>query len=117
MRDYRISEYLKNLSFLSNEEMNKDYPVKPFQRPYSQRNNNSARFDRIEEGLEKTQNNVNHKGSCPKGLVAQSNFIQSYFMPLKLIVPSNSNDEENDGDGYDEDNNRWTGYDPLEKKK
>ncbi|GES91400.1 hypothetical protein GLOIN_2v1705062 [Rhizophagus clarus] len=27
-------------------------------------------------------------------------------------VPPDSDDEKNDGDGYDEDNNRWTEYDP-----
>ncbi|GBB87779.1 hypothetical protein RclHR1_14280010 [Rhizophagus clarus] len=31
-------------------------------------------------------------------------------------IPPDSDDEKNDGDGYDEDNNRWTEYDPPVKK-
>ncbi|PKC52670.1 hypothetical protein RhiirA1_514387, partial [Rhizophagus irregularis] len=93
----------------------------------------------MEEGLEETRNNVNQladlfqkqayirkcgicgetghsKGSCPKRPIAQSNFTRSYFTPLKPIVPPDSDGEENDGDGYDEENNMWTGYDPPVKK-
>ncbi|PKY19741.1 hypothetical protein RhiirB3_432866 [Rhizophagus irregularis] len=104
------------------------------------RNNNSARIDRMEEGLEETRNNVNQladlfqkqayirkcgicgetghsKGSCPKRPIAQSNFTRSYFTPLKPIVPPDSDGEENDGDGYDEENNMWTGYDPPGNSK
>src|ERR1043165_4905201 len=57
------------------------------------------------------------KGSCPKRPIAQSNFIQLYFTPLKPIVLPDSDGEENDGGGYDEENNMWTGYDPPVKKK
>ncbi|EXX74111.1 hypothetical protein RirG_054180 [Rhizophagus irregularis DAOM 197198w] len=139
LKNYYVSEYLKEIGLLSKEDLDSDYPVKLFQRPRSQRNNNSARFDRIEEGLEETQNNVNQladlfqkqayirkcgicgemghsKGSCPKRLIAQSNFTRSYFTPLKPIVPPDSDGEENDGDGYDEENNMWTGYDLPVKK-
>ena len=56
------------------------------------------------------------KGNCPKRPIAQSNFTRSYFTPLKPIVSPDSDGEENDGDGYDEDNNMWTGYDPPVKK-
>jgi hypothetical protein len=56
------------------------------------------------------------KGSCPNRPIAQSNFTQSYFTLLKPIVPSDSDGEENNEDGYDEDNNRWTGYDPPVEK-
>ncbi|POG78376.1 hypothetical protein GLOIN_2v1813037 [Rhizophagus irregularis DAOM 181602=DAOM 197198] len=59
LKNYYVSEYLKEIGLLSKEDLDSDYPVKPFQRPRPQRNNNSARFDRIEEGLEETQNNVN----------------------------------------------------------
>ncbi|GET03028.1 hypothetical protein GLOIN_2v1778046 [Rhizophagus clarus] len=144
MRDYHISEFLKYLGLISKEEMDRDYPVKPFQRPRPQRNDNSARFDRIEEGLDETRNNVNQladlfqkkayirkcgicgetghsKGSCPKGPIAQSSFTRSYFTPLKPIVPPDSDGEENDRDGYDDDEqNRWYEqnrcYDPPVKK-
>ena len=109
--------------------MDSDYPVKPFQRSHSQRSNVSNRIDRLEEGINETQDTVNQladqfqrkayiwkcgicektgysKGSCSNRLIAQSNFIQSYFTPLKLIVLPDSDGEENDGDDYDEDNNR-----------
>src|SRR5688572_13581203 len=59
MRDYHISEYLKNLGFLSKEEIDSDYPVKPFQRPRPQRSNVSARIDRVEEGINETRESVN----------------------------------------------------------
>jgi hypothetical protein len=139
LKNYYVAEYLKEVGLLNKEDLDSDYPVKPFQRPRPQRSNNSARFDRLEEGLEETRNNVNQladlfqkkayirkcgicgetghsKGSCPNRPVAQSNFTRSYFTPLKPIVPPDSDGEENDGDGYDEDNNRWTGYDPPPKK-
>jgi hypothetical protein len=139
-KDYYITEFLKDLGFVSKGEFDRDYSVKNFQRSRPQQNNNSVRFDRIEEGLEETQNNVNQladifqkkayirkcgicgetghsKGSCPNRPIAQSNFTRSsYFTPLKPIVPPDSDGEENDRDGYDEDNNRWTGYDQPVKK-
>src|SRR5688572_20881952 len=59
LKNYYVAEYLKEVGLLNKEDLDSDYPVKPFQRPRPQRNNNSARFDRIEEGLEETRNNVN----------------------------------------------------------
>ncbi|PKC53714.1 hypothetical protein RhiirA1_478704 [Rhizophagus irregularis] len=134
LKNYYVSEYLKEIGLLSKEDLDSDYPVKPFQRPRPQRNNNSARFDRIEEGLEETRNNVNQladlfqkkafiqkcgicgetdhsKGSCPKRPIAQSKFTRSYFTPLTPIVPSDSDGKKNGGGGYDKDDNRWIEYD------
>ena len=59
LKNYYVAEYLKEVGLLNKEDLDSDYPIKPFQRPRPQRNNNSARFDRIKEGLEETQNNVN----------------------------------------------------------
>ena len=59
LKNYYVAKFLKDLGIISKEDLDIDYPVKNFQRSYPQRNNNSARFDRIEEGLEETQNNVN----------------------------------------------------------
>ncbi|UZO09460.1 uncharacterized protein OCT59_029683 [Rhizophagus irregularis] len=135
LKNYYVSEYLKEIGLLSKEDLDSDYPVKSFQRPRPQRNNNSARFDRIEEGLEETRNNVNQladlfqkkifiqkcgiceemghsKGSCPKRPIAQSKLTRSYFTPLTPIVPPDSDGEKNGGGDYDEDDNRWIGYDP-----
>ena len=137
LKNYYVAEFLKDLGVFSKEDLDSDYPVKNFQRPRPQRNNNSARFDRIEKGLNETRNNVNQladlfqklnirkcgicretghsKGSCPKRQIAQSNFTRShYFTPLKPIVLPDSDGGKNDGDGYDEEINRW--YDPPVKK-
>ncbi|GES85746.1 hypothetical protein GLOIN_2v1763195 [Rhizophagus clarus] len=102
MRNYHISEYLKNLGFLSKEEIDRDYPVKPFQRSRPQQNDNSSRIDRMEEGLNETRESVN--------------LLTEEFQKLN-ILPPDSNSEENDGNDYDKDNNMWTGYDPPVKKQ
>jgi hypothetical protein len=117
MRDYHISEYLKNLGFLSKEEIDRDYPVKPFQRPRPQRNNNSSRIDRMEEGLNETRESVNQLTEEFQKLnirkpVARSNFNRSYFTPIKPINPQYASPDSND----DEDNNWWTGYEPEDTK-
>ncbi|POG61270.1 hypothetical protein GLOIN_2v1705062 [Rhizophagus irregularis DAOM 181602=DAOM 197198] len=124
LKNYYVSEYLKEIGLLSKEDLDSDYPVKSFQRP---------------QGLEETRNNVNQladlfqkkafiqkcgicgetghsKGSCPKRPIAQSKFTRSYFTPLTLIVPPDSDGEKNGGGGYDEDDNRWIEYDPPVKK-
>ncbi|GES82057.1 hypothetical protein GLOIN_2v1735703 [Rhizophagus clarus] len=129
MRNYHIFEYLKNLGYISQEKMDHDYPVKPFQRLRPQRSNVSARIDRVGEGINETCDAVNQltnqfqklnirkcdtcgetghsKSSCPKQ-IARSNFNQSYFKPLTPINFQNTPpDSDNDGDGYDEENNRW----------
>ena len=57
------------------------------------------------------------KGSCSNRLIAQSNFTRSYFKLLTLINFQNTPPgSDNEGDGYDEENNMWTGYDPPPKK-
>ena len=140
IKDYHIFEYLKNLGFLSKEEIERDYPVKPFQRPRPQRNNVSTRIDRVEEGINETRDAVNqltnqfqklnihkcdicgetghNKGSCPKQIV-QSNFNRSYFKPFTPINPQYASPDSNDdnGGGCDEDNNWWTGYNEASEKK
>ena len=137
LKNYYVAEYLKEVDLLNKEDLDSDYPVKPFQRPRPQRNNNSARFDRIEEGLDETSDAVNQltnqfqklnirkcdicgetghsKGSCPNKQIARSNLNRSYFKPLIPIdyqnTPSNSDNEE---DGYDKVDNTW--YYAPEKK-
>ncbi|GBB88675.1 hypothetical protein RclHR1_15220016 [Rhizophagus clarus] len=58
-KKYYVAEYLKEVGLLNKEDLDSDYPVKPFQRPRSQRNNNSARINRMEEGLNETRESVN----------------------------------------------------------
>src|SRR5256884_8336544 len=50
LKNYYVSEYLKEIGLLSKEELDSDYPVKNFQRPRPQRNNLSTRIDRVEDG-------------------------------------------------------------------
>ena len=87
MRDYHISEYLKNLGFLSKKEIDSNYPVKPFQRPRPQRSNVSTRIDRVEEGINETRESVNQLTEEFQKLnirkpVVRSNFNRSYFTPV-----------------------------------
>ncbi|GES85300.1 hypothetical protein GLOIN_2v1848971 [Rhizophagus clarus] len=143
LKNYYISEYLKDIGVLNKAELDADYPTKNFQRPRPQRSNVSARIDRVEKGINETRDAVNQltnqfqklnirkydicgetghsKGSCPKRETARSNFNQTYFKPLTPIVPPDSDGEENDGYGYDDDEqNRWYEqnrcYDPPVKK-
>ena len=136
LKNYYVAEYLKEVGLLNKEDLDSDYPVKPFQRPRPQRSNNSVRFDKIEEGLDETRDAVNQltnqfkklnirkcdicggtghsKGSCPNRPIAQSNFTRSYFTPLTPIVPPDSDGEENNGDDYNKADNEW--YYAPEKK-
>ncbi|KAF0484332.1 hypothetical protein F8M41_023017 [Gigaspora margarita] len=137
---YNSTQYLNNLGIFSTEDFEKNYPIKPFQRSLPQRSNVSARIDRVEEGINETRDAVNQltnqfqkvyigkcdicgemghsKKNCPNRQIARSNFKRSaYFKPLIPInfqnTPPGSDNEE---DGYDEENNRWTVYDTSEKK-
>ena len=110
LKNYYVAEYLKEVGLLNKEDLDSDYPVKPFQRSRPQRSNVSNRIDRLEDGINETRDTVNQladqfqrkayirkcgicgetghsKGSCPNRPIAQSNFTQSYFTPLKPIVP------------------------------
>jgi len=59
LKNYYVSEYLKEIGVLNKAELDADYPVKNFQRSHPQRNNNSARIDRMEEELNETRDAVN----------------------------------------------------------
>ena len=99
----------------------------------------SARIDRVEDGINETRDVVNQltsqfqklnirkcdicgetgysKGSCPNRQIARSNFNRSYFKPLTPINFQNTPPgSDNEGDGYDEENNMWIGYDSPPKK-
>jgi hypothetical protein len=139
LKNYYVAEYLKEVGLLNKEDLDSDYPVKPFQRPRPQRSNVSARIDRVEEGINETRDAVNQltnqfqklnirkcdicgktghsKGSCPKRETARSNFNRDYFKPLTPINFQNTPPgSDNEGDVYDEENNMWTGYDSPVKK-
>ena len=112
MKNYYIAEFLKDLDLLNKEDLDSDYPVKPFQRPRPQRNNISTRIDRVEKGINETRDAVNQltnqfqklnihkcdicgetghsKGSCPNRQIARSNFNQTYFKPLTHKFPKHA---------------------------
>ncbi|RIB15351.1 hypothetical protein C2G38_2192589 [Gigaspora rosea] len=96
------AEYLKELDLFNKNDLDSAYSVKPFQRPHPQRNEISARIDRIENAINKDRDAVNQL----------TNQFQKPLTPINFqnIPP----DLDNEEDGYDEENNRWTGYDsPL----
>ena len=42
LKNYYVAEYLKEVGLLNKEDLDSDYPVKPFQRPRPQQNNIST---------------------------------------------------------------------------
>src|SRR6266542_5158923 len=142
LKNYYVAEYLKEVGLLNKEDLDSDYPIKPFQRSRPQRSNVSNRIDRVEEGINETRDAVNQltnqfkklnihkcdicgetghsKGSCPNRQIARSNFNQTYFKPLTPInfqntPPDSDNDKDNSG-GYDKVDNAWY-YAPEKKNR
>jgi len=128
LKNYYVAEYLKEVGLLNKEDLDSDYPVKPFQRSRPQRSNVSNRIDRLEDRINETRDTVNQladqfqrkayirkcgicgetghsKGSCPNRPIAQSNFTRSYFTPLKPIVPQctppDSDGDDNNSGAYE----------------
>src|SRR5205809_4654331 len=58
LKNYYVAEYLKEVGLLNKEDLDSDYPVKPFQRSRPQRSNVSNRIDRLEDGINETQDTV-----------------------------------------------------------
>ncbi|RIA87298.1 hypothetical protein C1645_827966 [Glomus cerebriforme] len=65
LKNYYVTEYLKEIGLLNKKDLNYDYPIKSFQRSHSQKSNNSVRFDKIEEGLNETRNASYFKSFTP----------------------------------------------------
>jgi hypothetical protein len=59
LKNYYVAKYLKEVGILNKEDLDSDYPVKPFQRSCSQRSNVSARIDRVKEGINETYDAIN----------------------------------------------------------
>src|SRR3954447_11303150 len=59
LKNYYIAEYLKEVGLLNKEDLDSDYPVKPFQRSRPKRSNISNRIDRLEDGINETRDTVN----------------------------------------------------------
>jgi hypothetical protein len=87
LKNYYVSEYLKEISLLSKDEFNSDYSIKNFQKSCSQRNNNFARFNRIEEGLKEIQNNVNQLADLfqKKHTYENIKFVRKQVMVKKVV--------------------------------
>ena len=42
MKNYYVAKFLKDLDLVSKEDLDSDYPVKPFQKPFSRKSNIST---------------------------------------------------------------------------
>ncbi|CAG8759129.1 2679_t:CDS:2 [Cetraspora pellucida] len=58
IRNYHLSQFLNNLGIFSTEDLERNYPIKPFQRFYSQQSNVFARINRVEEEINETCNTI-----------------------------------------------------------
>ncbi|KAF0555058.1 hypothetical protein F8M41_018102 [Gigaspora margarita] len=110
MKNYCLSQYLNNLGIFSAEDLERNYPIKPFQRSCPQRSNVSARIDRVEEGIyirkcDICEETGHSKKNCPNRQIARSNFNRSaYFKPLTPINFQNTSPgSDNEEDGYDKE--------------
>ena len=59
IKHYYVAKFLKDLGIVSKDDLDSDYPIKPFQRPHPQRSNTSNRIDRLEERINETRDTVN----------------------------------------------------------
>ncbi|CAG8818438.1 23944_t:CDS:1, partial [Gigaspora rosea] len=124
MGNYRLSQFLNNLGIFSTEDLERNYPIKPFQRPRSQQNQ-SMRMDRIESKVDEIGQMTSQFGRMmldnqSKKPVAKSNSTYRYFPPL---IPSqfqyaspDSDDNEDEEGGYNEEENKWHAPSQSEKK-
>ncbi|RIB02571.1 hypothetical protein C2G38_2149944 [Gigaspora rosea] len=126
MENFRLSQYLNNLGIFSREDFNRNYPIKPFQKPHQGRlysSNQNVRMDRIESKVDEIGQMTSQFGKMMldnKKPVAKSNSTYRYFPPL---IPSqsqyaspDSDDNENEEDGYNEEENKWHAPSQSEKK-
>ncbi|CAG8549849.1 16030_t:CDS:2 [Cetraspora pellucida] len=116
MKNYYVAEFLKDLGILNKNDLDADYPVKPFQRPRSERlysSNQNARIDRIESKIDEIGQMTSQFGRMmldnqSKKPVAKSNFTRYYpQLPStrSQYTPPTSDNEEDNNSGYDEENN------------
>ncbi|CAG8619701.1 6115_t:CDS:2 [Paraglomus occultum] len=102
---YYLAKFFNNLGIYGNEDIDSNYPKKPFQRSRPQQKDNSIRLEeKVDEiGHMLSHLNINNQ---PKKPLAKSNRTQRYY-PFQ---PINYLDEENSG--YNEEDNIW-GEPPL----
>ncbi|CAG8819729.1 24923_t:CDS:1, partial [Gigaspora rosea] len=128
IENYNLTQYLHNLGIFSTEDFDRNFPIKPFQKPrpgqlYS--SNQNARIDRIESKVDEIGQMTSQFGRMmlenqSKKPVAKSNLTYRYFPPL---IPSQSqyaspdlDDNEDEEGGYNEEENRWHAPSQSEKK-
>ena len=58
-KNYYVAKYLKEVGIFNKEDLDSDYPVKPFQKSHLQRSNVFNRIDRLEEEINEIQDTVN----------------------------------------------------------
>ncbi|RIB13191.1 hypothetical protein C2G38_2198543 [Gigaspora rosea] len=119
MENYRLSQYLNNLGIFSTEDLERNYPIKPFQKPRPERiysSNQNARIDRIESKVDEIGQMTSQFGRMmlenqSKKPVAKSNLTHRYFPPLipsqsQYASPDSDDNEDSEGE-YNEEENRW----------
>ncbi|CAG8638839.1 7860_t:CDS:2, partial [Diversispora eburnea] len=109
---YYLVKYLNELGIYSKEDLDSNYPIKPFQRPRPQQKDKSTR---LEEKVDEIGNmlsclNINNQSQKP---VAKINRTQRYY-PFQPINSSISANEKSNEGGYDEEKDIW--YNSSEKK-
>ena len=87
LKNYYVAEYLKEVGLLNKEDLDSDYPVKPFQRPRPQRSNVSARIDRVEEGVNETRDAVNQLTNQFQKLNIRKCDICGATVIVKAVIP------------------------------
>ncbi|CAG8459553.1 631_t:CDS:2 [Cetraspora pellucida] len=81
MENFHLSQYLNNLGIFSTEDFDRNYPIKPFQKPHQGRlysSNQNARMDRIESKVDEISQITSQFGKMMldnKKLLAKSNSI------------------------------------------
>ena len=108
--NYYVAKYFNDLGIYSKEDLDSNYPEKPFQRPRPHQKDNSRLEEKVDEiGHMLSHLNINNQSKKP---IAKSNRTQRYY-PFRPINYSFSANNENSG--YNEENGIW--YDDDSEKK
>ncbi|CAG8667383.1 7703_t:CDS:2, partial [Paraglomus brasilianum] len=108
---YYLGKYFNDLGIYSKEDLDSNYPEKPFQRSRPQRKDNSVRLEEKVDEIGNMLSNLNINNQSKKP-VAKSNRTQRYY-PFQSINYNFSANNENSG--YNEENDIW--YDDDSEKK
>ncbi|CAG8677450.1 9197_t:CDS:1, partial [Paraglomus brasilianum] len=112
---YYLGKYLNDLGIYSKEDLDSNYPKKPFQRSRPQQKDNSVRLEeKVDEiGHMLSHLNINNQSKKP---IAKSNRTQRYY-PFQPINYNSSANINNGNSGYNEENDIWYDDDSEKKKR